>query len=145
MLTGLGDTVTLVNVGILVSSVTVRVTLVDLPNASVDVIMIVLAPSESVTVLLNEPSEPTVTLPESVPLTVILTVTGDDNASFVTPLTVTLALFVKLLFVGADTVNVGGTVSILIVIVAVLDAFPSLSDTLAVIVWFPSVSAVEGV
>ena len=126
--------------GAVVSSLTVRVTVVCLPAESVATIVIVLLPAVSVTVVLNDPSEPTVT---DLPFTV--SVTGDDVTSFVVPDTVTVVLFVTRPSAGEATESVGGTVLILNVADFAAAAFPSKSDALTVIVCEPSASALPGV
>lgn len=71
--------------GTLLSMVTVLVTLEDFPAASVAVTSMVFAPSDSVTLLLNELSEPTVTLPWSLPFSLMVMLTGLLVASLVLP------------------------------------------------------------
>jgi hypothetical protein len=123
--TGFGVIVTDLMVGAVVSSVTVLVTVVDLPALSVATMVIVFEPVASVSALLKEPSEPTVTL-AAVPLfSLTVTVTGLDVTSLVVPFTVSEELFVTRPFVGLDTDNVGGVVSILNVTLFCVAAFPS--------------------
>ena len=97
--------------GTLVSSLTVRVTLEIFPAASVAVTTMVLLPSASVMDLAKAPSALTVTAPWSAPLSLTVTVTGEDVASLVVPLTVSAALLVTRLSVGSVTLSAGGTVS----------------------------------
>lgn len=82
--------------------------------------VIVLLPFVSVILVLNAPSEPTVT---AVPLA--LSVTGDDVASFVVPDTVSVALLVIRPSAGDVTESAGGTVSTLNVTVLADAALPS--------------------
>ena len=106
--TGFGVIETSVIVGAFVSNVTFLVTVVALPALSVATTVIVFEPSVNVTVVEKLPEASTVT---AVPFT--LTVTGDEVASFVVPLTVTVALLVTKPSAGLVTFNVGGTVSTL--------------------------------
>lgn len=83
-----------------VSSVTVLVTVVDLPALSVATTVIVFVPFARVRSLVNEPSLPTVT-DSAVPLlSLIVTLTGLEVTSFVVPLTVQADLFVISLSAG---------------------------------------------
>lgn len=108
-----------------VSSVTVLVTVVDLPALSVATTVIVFVPFARVRSLVNEPSLPTVT-DSAVPLlSLIVTLTGLEVTSFVVPLTVQADLFVISLSAGLERVSVGGTVSTLNVVEFVAAAFPS--------------------
>ena len=85
--TGLGVIVADCTTGTEVSSVTVLVTLLLLPAASVAVTTMVLEPLAKVTALVKLPLPPTLTAPWSTPLSRTVTVTGLDVASLVTPLT----------------------------------------------------------
>jgi hypothetical protein len=89
--TGLGVMVTALITGAVVSSVTVLVTVVDLPAESVATTVIVLLPVAKVSALLNEPSAPTVTDSAVPEFNLIVTVTGLEVASFVVPFTVIAA------------------------------------------------------
>ena len=111
--------------GAVVSNLTVLVTVVLFPALSVAVIVIVLVPLASVNTLLNDPSDSTVT-DSAVPLfSLIVTVTGLLVTSLVTPFTVSDAVLVTNPSTGEDILSVGGTVSILNVILLVDAAFPS--------------------
>lgn len=103
-------------------TVTLRVTVVVFPALSFATIVIVFAPSASVTSFVNVPFVPTVT---AAPFTV--TVTGLDVASSVLPVTVTAFWLVIRSFDGAVICSVGGTVSIVNVAVLAAAALPSLS------------------
>ena len=138
--TGFGVIETSVIVGAFVSNVTFLVTVVALPALSVATTVIVFEPSVNVTVVEKLPEASTVT---AVPFT--LTVTGDEVASFVVPLTVTVALLVTKPSSGLVTFNVGGTVSTLNVTDFWVAALPSLSDAANLTVCEPSLKAVAGV
>lgn len=111
--------------GAAVSSVTVLVTVVDLPALSVATTVIVFVPFASVRSLLNVPLDATVTASAVPELSLIVTLTGLDVTSFVVPLTVQADLFVISLSAGLERVSVGGTVSTLNVVEFVAAAFPS--------------------
>ena len=108
--------------GVELSSVTVLVTVDTFPALSTASIVIVFSPSDRVTVVLNEPSEPTDTV---LPFTV--SVTGDDVESLVVPATTTVLLFVISPSSGLVTFNTGGTVSTVNVVLFSVARFPSLS------------------
>ena len=110
--TGFGDTDASVILGGLGSYLTVLVMVVVCPALSLVIIVILLLPTVfNVTSLLNFPSAATVA---ASPL--IVTVTGDDVISFVTPDTVIVCLFVTYPSIGLSTLSDGGVVSILNVV-----------------------------
>lgn len=108
--------------GAAVSKVTFLTTVVVFPALSVAIIVILFAPLDKDTSLLNDPSVPTVA---AAPFTV--TVTGLDVASSVLPVTVTVVLLVTRPSAGAVMDKVGGTVSTMNVDVFAADVLPSLS------------------
>ena len=136
---------TLFNIGTVVSSFTLIVTLLVFPAPSLAVTTMVFCPSANVIALEKDPSVPTVTLPTLAPFNVMVTDTGLDVASLVFPDTVAADLFVMAPVVGDDTVSVGGTVSTVNDAVTAVAALPSLSDALMVILCFPSVMVACGV
>ncbi len=127
--TGFGVIVIALNIGAAVSRVTVLVTVVALPELSVDTIVMTLLPSTKDLVVLKLPSEATVT---AVPFTV--RVTGFEVTSEVVPLIVTVDWFVIKSSAGDKMVNTGGTVSIVIATLTAVAEFPSLFSALIVIV-----------
>ena len=111
--TGFGVRVTLLITGAEVSSLTVLVTVVDLPAESVATIVIVLLPSVSVRTLEKPPSDPTVTFSAEPLLSLTVTLTGLDVVSLVVRVTVHAAWLVTRPSAGDVIDSVGGTVSIL--------------------------------
>lgn len=98
--TGLGVMDADCTTGTEVSSVTVLVTLLLLPAASVAVTTMVLEPLAKVTALVKLPLPPTLSAPWSTLLSRTVTVTGLDVASLVTPLTFSAAAVVISPIVG---------------------------------------------
>ena len=107
---GLGETVTSVIVGTLLSYVTFTVCVVVLPALSVAVITIAFEPTLRVMVSSKLPLCG-VTVACVVPLTAMVTVTGELVVSFVVPITCTVELEVTVPVLGAVTLSVGATVS----------------------------------
>ena len=117
-----------------VSSVTVRVTVVLFPAASVATTVMVFAPAARVSCFVKEPFSATATYSAAPLFSLTVTVTGLDVASFVVPDTVHEELFVTESSAGAVTESVGGMVSTLKVTVFCVAALPSLSEASTFIV-----------
>lgn len=115
---GLGVTLTAEITGADWLILTTTVCVVTLPALSVAVTMIVFVPLTPVSDFVNDPSLPTVIVPTLVPLSVAVTVTGDDVASLVVPLSVMAVTFCLVPLTGDVRLSVGGMVSILNVVTA---------------------------